>query len=94
MHQPSQVQVCLNDTFLPGPSLYPSLTTLLLKFRTYNIAVSADIAKMFWEISVHPEARDLLRFLVRNDKGQVEDWRMTHVTFGVTSSPFLATASL
>ena len=90
----SSTGVSLNDTLLPGPSLYPPLTTLLLKFRTYNIAVSADIAKMFWEISVHPEDRDFLRFLVRNDKGQVEDWRMTRVTFGVTSSPFLATASL
>ena len=57
----SSAGVSLNDTLLPGPSLYPPLTTLLLKFRTYNIAVSADIAKMFREISVHPEDRDLLR---------------------------------
>ena len=43
---------------------------------------------------MHSEDRDLLRFLVRKEKGQIEDWRMTRVTFGVTSSPFLATASL
>ena len=72
----------MNDTLLARPSLYTPLTTLLLKFRTYNIAVSADIAKMFREISVHPEGRVLL-FLVRNDKGQIEDWRMTCLTFGL-----------
>ena len=60
----SSTGVSLNDTLLPGPSLYPPLTTLLLRFRTYNIAVSADIAKMFREISVLSEDRDLLRFLV------------------------------
>ena len=60
----SSTGVSLNDTLLPSPSLYPPLTTLLLRFRTYNIAVSADIAKMFREISVRPEDRDLLWFLV------------------------------
>ena len=49
---------------------------------------------MFREISVHPDDRDLLRYIVRNEQGQLEDWHMSRVTFGVTSSPFLATASL
>ena len=35
---------------------------------------------------MHPDDRDLQQFLVRNDKGQIEDWRMTCVTFGMTSS--------
>ena len=33
-------------------------------------------------------------YLVRGDGGELEDWTMKRVTFGVTSSPFLATATL
>ena len=49
---------------------------------------------MFREIYVHPDDHDLLHYIVRNEQGQFEDWCISRVTFGVTSSPFLATASL
>ena len=49
---------------------------------------------MFREISVHPDDCDLLRYIVQNEQGQLEDWHTSRVTIGVTSSPFLATASL
>ena len=52
-----------------------------------------DIGKIFREISVHPDDRYLLRYIIWNEQ-QLEDWSMSCVTFGVTSSPFLATASL
>ena len=65
--------VSLSDTLLPGPSLYPRLTTILQCFRTHNIASSVDIGKMFCEISVHPDDRDLLRYIVRNVQSQLED---------------------
>ena len=84
----------LNDTLIPGPSLYPRLTTVLLKFRLYDVAYSADISRMFREVALYPDDKDLHRYLVRNQDGRLEDWRMSRVTFGVTSSPFLATATL
>ncbi len=86
--------VSLNDTLITGPSLYPELTTVLNKFRLWDIAYSADISKMFREILLHPDERDFHRYLVRNSVGEIEDWRMKRLTFGVSSSPFLATASL
>ncbi len=49
---------------------------------------------MFREISLHPEERNYHRFLMSGESGDVEDWRMTRLTFGITSSPFLATRVL
>ena len=49
---------------------------------------------MFREILLHPDERDFHRYLVKNSAGEIEDWRMKRLTFGVSSSPFLATAAL
>lgn len=84
----------LNDVLLPGPTLYPLLSDILLRFRDHPIGMTADISKMFREVSLHPDDRDLHRYVTKNKEGQIEDWRMSRVTFGVTSSPFLATQVL
>ena len=84
----------LNDTLLPGPTLYPLLTNILIRFRQSAIGMSSDISKMFREVSLHPNDRDLHRYVMKDESGQIQDWRMTRVTFGVTSSPFLATQVL
>ena len=85
----------LNDLLLPGPNFYPLLTTVLLRFRQHDIGMSSDISKMFREVGLHPKERDLHRYVTRGDgSSKLEDWRMTRLTFGVTSSPFLATQVL
>ena len=86
----------LNDVLLSDPVLYPLLANILIKFRQHSIGMSTDISKMFREVSLHLEDRDLHRYVMKNEneEGLVEDWRMTRVTFGVTSSPFLATQVL
>ena len=43
----SQSGISLNDQLLAGPNLYPLLTTILNRFRTFNVAITADISKMF-----------------------------------------------
>ena len=87
--------ISLNDVLLPGPNFYPLLTSVMLAFRTHPIAFCADISKMFREVGLHPEDRDLHRFLQPEpDGGAIRDMRMKRVTFGVTSSPFLATQVL
>ncbi len=35
----------LNDTLLVGPTLYPDLIDILLRFRSYPVAITADISK-------------------------------------------------
>ncbi len=85
----SSTGVSLNDILDPELGLYPALADVLIRFRTHNIGVAADISKMFREVLLHPDDRDLHRFLLRDEHGNIQDCRMKRVTFGVTS-PFLA----
>ncbi len=90
----SSTGVSLNDTLMPGPNLYPALQDILLRFRQHKIGLSADISKMFREVILHPGDRDLHRFIMRDEAGNLVDCRMTRLTFGITSSPFAATQVL
>ena len=84
----------LNDLLLPGPSLYPMITSIVIKFRSHQIAISSDISKMFREVVLNPKHEDYHRFLQQNLKGAIEDWRRVRLTFGVSSSPYLASQVL
>ncbi len=84
----------LNDILLPGPSLYPLLSKVITQFRLHAVGMTSDISKMFREISLAEGDKDLHRFLHEDSDGQLRDWRMKRVTFGITSSPFLASKVL
>ncbi|XP_045494845.1 uncharacterized protein LOC123693694 [Colias croceus] len=83
----------LNDMLLPGPDLLQSLPAVIMKFRQHPIAVSADIKEMFMQIKIIEEDRDALRFLWRGDRrddGPPDEYRMTSLIFGASSSPCTA----
>ena len=85
----------LNDLLLTGPNLYPPLTTILTKFRFHRIAFSADISKMFREVALQPQDGTFIVFSYAMTRDRSEtDYRMKRLTFGVKSSPFLATKVL
>ena len=84
----------LNDQLLAKPNLYPPLVPILVNFRMKVVGMSADIGKMIREIALDPGERDYHRFLLTAEDGQIEDWRMLRITFGVAPSPFLATRVL
>ncbi len=86
--------ISLNDQLFVGPNLNPLLTSVLTAFRCHRIAVTADISKMFREVELDPIERNFHRFLMRTDNKLITDYRMRHLTFGVKSSPFLATMVL
>ena len=85
----------LNDLLAVGPTLHPTLSQIILNFRTYVVAISSDISKMYREVILHPADRALHRFIWRNS--QDSDWKeyeMHRVTFGVAASPYLAVKTM
>ena len=87
--------VSLNQSLMIGPTLHPTLGAILIKFRSYVVAVTADISKMYREVSLSPADKDLHRFVWRaTPSDTIQDYRMTRVTFGVSASPYLAVRTL
>jgi len=69
----------LNDVLLPGSSLHPLLSTIINRFRMFPVALSGDVSKMFREVGLREQDRDLHRFLHQGPTGEIEDYRMTRV---------------
>ena len=87
--------VSLNQLLLVGPTLHPTLASILIRFRAYPVVLTADVAKMYREVELAPGDRDLHRFLWRSSPEQpVQDYRMTRVTFGISASLYLAVRTL
>ena len=91
----SSTGVSLNDILAAGPTLHPNLDQILIKFRAHLIALSADITKMYREVVLDKPDRQLHRFLWRSNPSEpVSVYCMNRVTFGITSSPYVAIRTL
>jgi hypothetical protein len=55
----------LNDTLQVGATVQQNLYSIVLRFRTHQVCFTADIAKMYRQIIVHPQDRNLQRILWR-----------------------------
>ena len=83
--------VSLNDTVLVGPTVHPPLIDVLLCFRLYAMALTADVSKNYCSVELAMTDRDLHRFIWRsNSKEPLQEYCMTRVTFGVSASSFAA----
>ncbi|XP_055714786.1 uncharacterized protein LOC129808906 [Phlebotomus papatasi] len=91
----SRSGLSLNDCLMVGPSIQPTLVSILLQFRYKPYAFTCDIVKMYLQVLIHPPHRDYQRFVWRDDSSQnLTHYRFRTVCFGVASSPFLATRVL
>ena len=84
-----------NDTLAVGPMLHMTLDKILMRFRMYRVALTGDVQKMYREILLAPSDQNFHRFVWRaqvNDP--VTEFCMNRVTFGVTSSPYVAVKTL
>ena len=81
----------LNDCLLKGPKFNQLIFDLLIQFRSYKIALTADLEKAFLMVSVDEADRDVLRFVwvddVSKESPELKAYRFTRVVFGVCSSP-------
>uniref|UniRef100_A0A914UGX5 Integrase catalytic domain-containing protein n=1 Tax=Plectus sambesii TaxID=2011161 RepID=A0A914UGX5_9BILA len=90
----------LNDCLYRGPLLTADLCGMLLRFRTYHIAIVADVEKAFLQLGLEKKDHDVVRFLWLKDVGKpwsadnLQVYRFCRVPFGVISSPFLLAATI
>ena len=88
--------VFLNDCVLHGPALQPNRASVIIRLRTHRIGLMADVEKMFLQVKLAPENRDVHRYSWRdfqiNEPPKV--YTMQRLTFGVNFSPFLAIATV
>ncbi|GFX66744.1 DUF1758 domain-containing protein [Trichonephila clavipes] len=85
----------LNDILMVGPRVQRDVYPILLSFRTFQIAVCADLEKMFRQIRISSEDTNWQRILWRdNPKETVKEYRLTTVTYGTSCAPYLSTRTL
>ncbi|XP_070075146.1 uncharacterized protein [Drosophila takahashii] len=87
---PSANGTSLNDVLHAGPVLQSDLTIQILKWRYFKYVFSADITKMYRQIWVDPKHTPFQRILFRNKEGDIRDYELKTVTFGVNCAPYLA----
>ena len=88
----------LNNCLYAGPPMSPLIYDILLRFRAYQMALTADIEKVFLNVSVAPSDQDYLRFLwvndITSDEPELQVYKFARVVFGVSASPFLLNATI
>ena len=80
-----------------GPKFH-RLILDLVQFRSYKVALIADVEKAFLMIAVDEKDRDVLQFIWVDDVAKEEPescvYRFTRMVLGVSSSPFILSATV
>ncbi|XP_070546926.1 uncharacterized protein [Ptychodera flava] len=86
----------LNDCLQTGPPLLNDLSSILLRFRVHDIALSSDIEKAFLNVRLDENDRKFTKFLWLSDPSDPESpfkvYRFKTVLFGAVCSPFILNA--
>ncbi|XP_055589056.1 uncharacterized protein LOC129741357 [Uranotaenia lowii] len=92
---PTTSGVSLNDGLMVGPIVQDDLITIVTRFRLHKFAIVADIAKMYRMINLAESDQRYQCILWRNDSSEpLRTYKLTTVTYGTASAPFLATRCL
>ncbi|GFX68158.1 DUF1758 domain-containing protein [Trichonephila clavipes] len=87
----------LNSILLNGGIIQQDLFSIVSRFRKHEYAFSADIKKMYRQILVDPNQRDLQRIMWKTREcadAPIKTYKLATVTYGTVSAPFLATRTL
>ena len=77
-----QGDISLNKSCLSGPDLTNKLLHVLLRFREYPVALTADVKAMYMQVRLPEGDRDSLRFLWGPGEGGASEYRMCSHVFG------------
>ncbi|XP_018404147.1 PREDICTED: uncharacterized protein LOC108780828 [Cyphomyrmex costatus] len=87
--------VSLNDALLIGLVLQDNLIDIVIRFRTYKIALTADLQKMYRQVLVHESDRDVQRILWRFSlEDSIKEYRLNTVTYGQACASYMAVRCL
>ncbi|XP_053667098.1 uncharacterized protein LOC128716203 [Anopheles marshallii] len=85
----------LNDKLLVGPVIQDDLFSIIVRFRSHSIALSADVEKMYRQILHDDRDQRYLRIRYREDPTEpIQTYQLQTITYGTASAPFLATRTL
>nr|XP_036227894.1 uncharacterized protein LOC118682658 [Bactrocera oleae] len=74
----------LNDTQISGPQLHANIVDILNRFRKFNVAITADVKKMFRQILIDTRHRKWQRILWRKSPDEpLQVYELKTVTYGM-----------
>ena len=88
----------LNDCLQKSPKFSQLVFDILVCFRTFKVAITADLENAFLQIAVAEDDRDYLRFLWVKDAMQegsdLQVLQFARIVFRLSPSPFLLNATI
>ena len=91
----TSTNISLNDCMYTGPKIQNDIYTVLLKWRMYPIAITADIEKMYRQILITDTDQMYHAILWRESPNmQPETFLLSTVSYGTAAAPFLAIRTL
>lgn len=87
--------ISLNDIMANGPVLQDDLFSILVRFRTHQYAISADVTKMYRQVLVAPDDRQWQQIIWREQPfSPLKYYQLNTLTYGITCASYLAIKSL
>ena len=87
--------ISLNETLLVGPTIQDDLFSIVLRFRSFVYALTADIQQMYRQVRVAQEDSKFQKIIWRfNPNESIKTYSLNTVTFGTACAPFLAIRTL
>lgn len=85
----------LNDFLAIGALPQTDMINIILKFRLFKIAFTADVEKMYRQIQIHDDQTNFQRILWRdNPNAPIQDFKLKTITYGTANAPYLAIRTL
>ncbi|XP_044586043.1 uncharacterized protein LOC123266074 [Cotesia glomerata] len=92
--KPTSSGLSLNDIMHTGPKLQVNIFDVLITSRKHRFIFITDVTKMYRQIQVHEDDQDLQQILWFDEQGNIIPFRLTTVTYGTKSAPYLAVRAL
>ncbi|XP_032294718.2 uncharacterized protein [Drosophila virilis] len=85
----------LNDALMAGPTIQPKLFSILMRFRTFAVALTGDICKMYRCVRVEPADSYFQCILWRESQHQkIQIYKLDTVTYGTKPASFLSVRAM